>query len=126
MISRTEVNEDSPFFDDEEFLPKKDQSDPYEVPIPNPNYGKATLRRVAHVAASLVGTDRFGIPVTEIQHYACCDTGNVWIDKLMRPYMECAGRNGKRAVRTGKDGNVEVIDGGVERVVGERNGNTIK
>jgi hypothetical protein len=39
---------------------------------------------------------------------------------LMRPYMECGGRNGQRVVRTGEDGKVEVVEEGNEN--GESSG----
>ena len=76
MTIRHKINEESPFFLKRDAPDEVQPVDGAEAPPPPPPAGKvySTLDGIAHLSCSLVATDAFGIPITEVQQYSP-DTG---------------------------------------------------
>ena len=96
MTIRHKINEESPFFLKRDAPDEVQPVDGAEAPPPPPPAGKvySTLDGIAHLSCSLVATDAFGIPITEVQQYSP-DTG--FMGMIFKPYFEADEANRQRA-----------------------------
>jgi hypothetical protein len=81
---RHKVTEESPFFLRRES--ESESENPEKDGDPEPGQVRSTLEGVVHLAASLVATDSYGVPITEVQHYTSASSG--FMAMMCKPYFD--------------------------------------